>query len=76
MIDIVDLKNNVTKENIKFYLREGFIYCENLKTSETVIVGDYSSFILKVDGIVMIFDRDKEFISFNDLKNQIKIEEK
>lgn len=37
MIDILDLKN---ADYLKFYEDKGFIYCENTKTCEKVIVSD------------------------------------
>lgn len=37
IIDIVDIKN---AEYLKFYMEDGFIYCENIVTEEKVIVGD------------------------------------
>lgn len=36
MIDIMDIRN---AEYLKFYIKKGFIYCENIKTEEKVIVG-------------------------------------
>ena len=36
IIDIVDIKN---EKYLKFYVENGFIYCENL-SGERVIVGD------------------------------------
>ena len=38
MIDIVQLRNS---KYLKFYVEDGFIYCENTKTDERVIVGEY-----------------------------------
>lgn len=36
MIDIIDLK---TSNYLKFYVEDGYIYCENVYTEERVIVG-------------------------------------
>ena len=37
IIDIVDIKN---AKYLKFYVEDGFIYCENIITEEKVIVGE------------------------------------
>lgn len=37
MIDILKLKNS---NYLKFYVENGFIYCENIKTGERVVVGE------------------------------------
>lgn len=37
IIDIVDIKN---AKYLKFYVEDGFIYCENIVTEEKAIVGD------------------------------------
>jgi len=36
MIDILKIKNS---KYLKFYVENGYIYCENIKTDERVIVG-------------------------------------
>lgn len=37
MIDIIDIRN---AEYLKFYVKDDFIYCENIATDEKVIVAD------------------------------------
>ncbi len=37
MIDIVDIKN---AKYLNFYIENGYIYCENTRTNERVIVGE------------------------------------
>lgn len=37
MIDIMDIRN---AEYLKFYVKNDFIYCENVATDEKVIVAD------------------------------------
>ena len=39
--DIVDIKSKVKNKELKFYLHNGNIYCESIKTGESVIVGSY-----------------------------------
>lgn len=39
MIDIVEIKNKVNKNEILFYVKDSYIYCENIRTGECVIVG-------------------------------------
>lgn len=42
MIDIVEIKSEVNKCALFFYVKNGYIYCENRRTGECVIVGDYN----------------------------------
>lgn len=37
MIDILELRNS---NYLRFYVENGYIYCENTKTEERVVVGE------------------------------------
>lgn len=39
MFDIVLLKELIKSGKIKFYVKDNYIYCENIKTGESIIVG-------------------------------------
>ena len=39
MFDIITLKELIKKGILKFYIKDDYIYCENIKTSESIIVG-------------------------------------
>lgn len=41
-IDIVELKEYVKRKNLSFFIKDGYIYCEDLRRGERVILGNYS----------------------------------
>lgn len=41
-IDIVDIKKYVKNKTFRFYIKDGYIYCEDTKTHEIVSVGNYA----------------------------------
>lgn len=43
MIDIVEIKN---ADYLKFYIEDSFVYCENIKTEEKVIVAKFEDYII------------------------------
>ena len=53
MLDIVDLKSRVKNKEIEFYIQNGFIYCKNIQTEESVIVGEYQEIIITKDKLIM-----------------------
>lgn len=62
MIDIVEIKN---ADYLKFYIEDSFVYCENTKTEEKVIVAEFKELQqenkqLKEDikNIISIFNRN------------------
>lgn len=38
--DIINILNSVKKGTLRFYEENGYIYCENVKTEERVVVGN------------------------------------
>lgn len=55
-IDIVDIKNKVNDNELNFKLKDGYIYCEDKRTQESVIVGNYAEINLKPEGIIITID--------------------
>ena len=53
MIDIVDIKSKVKNKELKFYLLDGNIYCKNIKTGESVIVGSYKEIEVNNKGMII-----------------------
>ena len=68
-MDIVDLKIKVRNKEIKFFLNDGYIYCQNIQTEEVAIVGNYYCIDVTQDGIKIINEK-------HDVKYINKIEEK
>lgn len=50
-IDIVNLKKRVKNKELQFYLLDGYIYCKDCRTKESVIVGDYEETVINSNGI-------------------------
>lgn len=53
MIDIVNIKSRVKNKELQFYLLDGYIYCKNIKTEESVIVGSYKETVIDSHGIII-----------------------
>lgn len=41
-IDIVELKELVKRKKLSFFIKDGYIYCEDSRRGERVILGNYS----------------------------------
>lgn len=52
MLDIVDLKKKTKNKELEFFIYNGFIYCKDVKSEETVIVGEYKDVIIENSKII------------------------
>lgn len=71
-IDIVKLKEYVKEKRLNFFIKDGYIYCDDIDRGERIIVGNYACIELNASVLKIVDENGLTKYEFNDEQRILK----